>query len=83
MNPHGFGLDKIKKLEHFKRACCQKQIQCYLFSVLDRRWTSILKEQMRNQLRKIKRNAMIMISDLGDSLYVRKTWLSGGIILAI
>ena len=43
----------------------------------DRRWISIIKDQMHKQLRKIERNAILITSDSRDSTHIRNIWLPG------
>jgi len=42
-----------------------------------------MKDQMQKQLRKIERNAILIILDSEDSIHILNTWLSGGTMSAI
>ena len=47
---------------------------CLIVST-DRRWTSSVKDQMQKQLRKIKRNTILIISNSRDSTHIHNIWL--------
>ena len=55
----------------------------YLMSTTSRRWTSVVRDQMEYQMKRIERNTKLITSDSGDSSYTRKIWLPGGIMSAI
>ena len=55
----------------------------YLMSAIDRRWISVLSDQIKNQIKKIEQNMKVIISDSSNNSCVRKTQLPGGIISAI
>ena len=83
INPRGFGPDKTEKMEKLKKEINDRYIEAVLFSSPDRRWNSIMKEQIRYKFKKIDRNVVINMSDSGDSSYMRSTWLPGETMSAV
>ena len=38
----GFSLDKVEKIEQFKKACLKYNINMYMMASIDRRWITIV-----------------------------------------
>ena len=70
-NIREFGPDKVEKIEILKKKVKELEIDRILFSIPDRRWTSIVIEQTKYQLNKIDRNVVINTLDSEESSHMR------------
>jgi len=59
MNPNGFGVDSIEKIEQIKRAIEENQIDYILISSTDKHWKLPNKNQMKRLLRAVYQNTKV------------------------
>ena len=83
VNPQGFGPNKAEKIEQFEQSCSRYNANACLIAAIDRQWTTIVQDQMYKQLRKLERNAIMIMSDSGNNTNIRKIWLPGGTMSAV
>ena len=69
-NPYGFRLDNIEKVKLFKTRIEQLEIDCFLMSIIDKRWDNTMLDKMEYHISEITPKVIMNSSDGRDSTYI-------------
>jgi len=83
VNPNGFRVDLIEKIEQMKRAVEQNQIDCILMSSPDRKQTSSNENQIARIFRAVYQNVIVNTANSRVKSDSKTNWLPGGELLII
>jgi len=78
LNPRGYGLDAGEKIAMMKCALNKYQIDGLLLSATDRRWSDKRIIIMKNKMRSISRDVIVIRSDSSERIQSKNEWLPGG-----
>ena len=83
LNPNGFRLCHIIKIEDAKKDCIEREIDGMLMAKINCRWNTMYKEKVRKRLKGIKRNLMLVTLDSVYEINKPPSWLPGGTMLSM